>query len=82
MVLPYRGGLGGNLVPRAHDRFGQQRSLSQTKRIADSGNEIVSGDCRGLPGGSDELVSSANPSSPAIVTSRQEKRANVETFRK
>ena len=32
-------------------------------------------------GGSDELVSSANPSSPAIVTSRQEKRANVETFR-
>ena len=24
-----------NLVPRAHDRFGQQ-----TKRIADSGNEI------------------------------------------
>ena len=34
------------------------------------------------PGGSGELVSPANPSSPAIVTSRQEKRANVETFRK
>ena len=33
-------------------------------------------------GGSDELVSSANPSSPAIVTSRQEKRANAKTLRK
>ena len=36
-----------NLVPRARDRFGQQRSrhasrsLAQTKRIADSGNEIA-----------------------------------------
>ena len=66
-------------LPRAD--HGRVRSMQPGCQCLVSGfsKKIQNG---GRTGGSDELVSSANPSSPAIVTSRQEKRANAKTFRK
>ena len=67
-------GTGGGRADTAEIRFCDVTVAGQ--------QSLPSGCLASSAGGSDELVSSANPSSPAIVTSRPEKRANAETFRK